>query len=329
MNQGYPTSADSTQVSKVRCPAHIRIGTRASRLAVAQAQEVKNRLLGAFPDQLTQHQIEIIKIITTGDRIQDRHLAAIGGKGLFTKEIEEGLSSGRIDLAVHSMKDMTAEVPEGLFIPCVLEREDPRDAFISMKYKTIKELPKGAVVGTSSVRRQAQILAVRPDVNIVPLRGNVLTRLEKLEKGVVDATFLAVAGLNRLDMADRITMAMDTSIMLPAVAQGAIGIEVHKDNHHIQQVISEINHEPSFLCVSAERAFLKELGGSCATPMGCLAMLSADKKTLELTAMVAAVDGTITHYTTRHGKAQDAEAMGKDAGVELKAKGAAFLEWAK
>lgn len=327
MNKGYPTSAGGAQVSKVRCPAHIRIGTRASRLAVAQAQEVKNRLLGAFPDQLTQHQIEIVKIITTGDKIQDRHLADIGGKGLFTKEIEDGLTSRDIDLAVHSMKDMTADVPDGLFIPCVLEREDPRDAFISLKYKSVQALPEGAVIGTSSVRRQAQILAARPDLKIVPFRGNVLTRLEKLEKGVADATFLAVAGLKRLDMADRVTQAMDAKVMLPAVAQGAIGVEVHRDNHHILQVIGEINHMPSFVCVGAERAFLKELGGSCSTPMGCLATLSGDNKTLVLTAMVASVDGKTTYYATRRGSAADAEAMGKDAGVELKAKGAAFLEW--
>jgi hydroxymethylbilane synthase len=311
----------------VRCPAHIRIGTRGSRLAVAQAQEVKNRLLGAFPDQLTQAQIEIVKIMTTGDKIQDRHLADIGGKGLFTKEIEEGLSTGQIDLAVHSMKDMPADLPEGLSIPCILEREDPRDAFISLKYKSVKALPEGAVIGTSSVRRQAQLLALRPDLRIVPFRGNVLTRLEKLESGVVDATFLAVAGLKRLELADRITAAMDPADMLPAVAQGAIGVEVHIGNEHIRHVLAEINHEPSFICISAERAFLFELGGSCTTPMGCLATLSADEKVLSLAAMVASVDGKITHHTTRKGSPDDAARMGRDAGQELKTKGASFLNW--
>ncbi|NDF11832.1 MAG: hydroxymethylbilane synthase [Proteobacteria bacterium] len=306
------------------CPAKIRIGTRASRLAVAQAQEVKNRLLGAFPE-LTQTQIEIIKIETTGDRIQDRHLAEIGGKGLFTKEIEEGLQSGAIDIAVHSMKDMPAEFPEGLIIPCILEREDARDAFLSHKVKNCMELPKGAVVGTSSVRRQSQLLSARPDLKVVQFRGNVITRLEKLKRGDVDATFLAVAGLKRIEMADAITSVVDPKTMIPAVAQGAIGVECLSKHGHLLKVLDKINHAPSFDRVTAERAFLQELGGSCTTPMGCLAEIQGNTMTIH--AMVAAVDGSEIHRAVRSGKVSDAIAMGRDLGQELKKKGGHVLTW--
>ncbi len=309
--------------ANVKCPARIRIGTRKSRLAVAQAMEVKNRLLGAFPF-LNQEQIELVKMETTGDRIQNRHLADIGGKGLFTKEIEEALTGGRVDIAVHSMKDMPDTLPPGMVIPCILEREDPRDAFISLRVRSLAELPQGAVLGTSSVRRQSQILKMRPDLKIVPFRGNVNTRLEKLARGEVDATLLAVAGLKRLDMAQAITEAISTEKMLPAVAQGAIGVECLESNHHILQVLAVINHPDSFTQVAAERGFLKELGGSCATPIAGLAEFT-EKGTLHFQGLVASTDGAVFYRVEREGAPEDAERMGRDAGAEVKAKAGKIL----
>jgi hydroxymethylbilane synthase len=309
-----------------KCPAKIRIGTRASKLAVAQATEVKNRLLGAF-SELTQNQIEIVKIVTTGDREQDVSLAEIGGKGLFTKEIEDGLNDGSIDIAVHSMKDMPAELPEGMKIDCILEREDPRDAFISLKVQDVAGLPQGAVIGTSSIRRQSQILAHRPDLKVVPFRGNVQTRLKKLEDGEVDATFLAVAGLKRLDMPDAITAVMDEKVMLPAVAQGAIGVEYLKSNTHLVGVLNAINHEASRVCVMAERAFLTALGGDCTTPMGCLATLDEEKQVIHLRALLAAEDGKTILFAERKGAVLEAEALGADAGAQLKQEGKDILTW--
>ncbi len=298
-----------------QCPARIRIGTRKSALAVAQAIEVKNRLLGAFPD-LTQEQIELVKMQTTGDQIQDRHLADIGGKGLFTKEIEEALHSGDIDIAVHSMKDMPDTLPNGMVIDCILEREDPRDAFISVNHLSIDALPKGALIGTSSVRRQAQLLKIRPDLNLIPFRGNVQTRLRKLEEGQVEATFLAVAGLKRLDMQDHITQAIDPDIMLPAVAQGAIGVECLAKNKHILEVIAHINHKKSNVRVQAERGFLKALNGSCSTPIGALCHYQEDNS-IHLRGMIANLGGNEIHMVERRGNASDAEKLGLDAGEEI------------
>lgn len=310
-------------VAPKRCPAHIRIGTRGSALAVAQAMEVKNRLLGAFPDELTQSQIEIVKIMTTGDRIQDRHLADIGGKGLFTKEIEEALFKGAIDMAVHSMKDMPDKLPPGLIIDCIIEREDPRDAFISKNAKNLMDLKKGAVVGTSSMRRQSQILKLRPDLKIVQFRGNVITRLEKLARGDVDATILAAAGLKRIGMEEKITAIIPTDVMLPAVAQGAIGVECLEQNEHILRVLDEINHEESRIQVTAEREFLKVLEGSCSTPIGGLAELRSGK--LYFKGMVASPDGSEMHFTKKEGRPEDAEKIGREAGEEMLQKGGALL----
>ncbi len=308
----------------IRCPAQIRIGTRGSQLAVAQATEVKNRLLGAFPE-LTQEQIVLIKITTTGDKIQDRHLADIGGKGLFTKEIEEALLRCEIDMAVHSMKDMPAKLPTGLLIECILEREDPRDAFISHKVERLKDLPKGAVIGTSSVRRQAQLLRLRPDLNMSPFRGNVGTRLAKLETGQVDATILAVAGLKRIDMADHITEILEPEHILPAVAQGAIGVECAADNLHIREVLNVINHPESSVCIAAERAFLAELEeGSCTTPIGALAALENNQ--IHLRCLLASTDGRECYETKRSGGYKDAAHLGADAGKELKKKGKSILK---
>lgn len=312
-----------TQAPGTVCPAEIRIGTRGSPLAVAQAMEVRNRLLGAFPE-LTQEQIHIVKITTTGDRIQDRHLAEIGGKGLFTKELEEALLADAIDFAVHSLKDMPDTLPDGMMIDCVLEREDPRDAFISSKAQTLDALPKGAVVGTSSTRRQAQLLMRRPDLTIVPFRGNVETRLKKLENGEADATLLAVAGLKRLDKEKEITETLDASIMLPAVGQGAICIETLQKNTHLHQVLSAINHTHTAICAVTERAFLKTLGGSCKTPIAGYAWLENDA--LHFKGLVASPSGNATHQTERIGAVRDAEAIGKDAGEELLRKGKTILE---
>jgi len=301
------------------CPAKIRIGTRKSRLAVAQALEVKNRLLGAFPE-LTQEQVEIVKMTTTGDEIQDRHLAEIGGKGLFTKEIEEALFRGEVDMAVHSMKDMPDTLPDGLVINCILEREDPRDALISRKVGSIEKLPQGAVIGTSSVRRQSQLLAIRPDLKIVQFRGNVITRLEKLDRGDVDATILAAAGLRRLEMEKEITDTISTDVMLPAVSQGAIGVECLADNKHMLEVLSHINHAPSNTRVSAERGFLKALNGSCSTPIGAYADFRHNGD-LYLRCMLSSVDGKVIYRAERSGKPDVAEEMGFDAGREILAKG--------
>ncbi len=243
----------------------IKIGTRGSPLALAQARETRERLIAAHG--LAPSDIEIVTITTTGDMIKDRPLSEIGGKGLFTKEIEEALLSGAIHLAVHSMKDLPASLPEGLTIAAVLPREDPRDAFMSLVAGSIAELKHGATLGSSSVRRTAQLLRLRPDLKTVQFRGNVETRLRKLSEGVADATFLACAGLNRLGLADKITLAMPTDIMLPAIAQGAIGIEIRDGDQATRELLSAINHTPSEIAVTCERAFLKALDGSCRTPL--------------------------------------------------------------
>ncbi len=295
----------------------IRIGTRGSPLALAQAHETRDRLIRAHG--LSPDDMEIVIIRTTGDKVQDRPLAEIGGKGLFTREIEEALLARRIDLAVHSMKDMPTELPRGLVIPTMLEREDVRDAFICRKAARLDDLPEGAVIGSSSLRRQAQLRHRRPDLQVVMFRGNVQTRLKKLDEGQVDATFLACAGLRRLDMAHIITEAMATTEMLPAVAQGAIGIEVREDNAAIRTLLDAIHHPDTFTRVSAERTFLHVLDGSCRTPIAALAEL--DGGTMNLRAMILTPDGRICHETTRRGPATTAVEMGRDAGAELKALG--------
>lgn len=300
------------------CPAEIRIGTRGSQLAVAQAMEVKNRLLGAFP-KLHQDQIQIVKIETTGDKIQDRHLAEIGGKGLFTMEIEAALFEGSIDMAVHSMKDMPDTLPEGLIIPCTLEREDPRDALLSRENHTIATLPEGAVVGTSSLRRQSQILRARPDLNIVPFRGNIVTRKRKLDEGEVDACLLAVAGVNRIAAEEWISEEIDTDIMLPAVAQGAIGVEMCEKNEHIKVVLDHINHLPTFRCITMERAYLKELEGSCQTPIAGLAEYE-DDGLIRFRGLIASPDGTEVHTVETRCSDDELEEAGIAMGKEMKAK---------
>jgi hydroxymethylbilane synthase len=293
----------------------IRIGTRGSPLALAQANEVRQRLLAAHGD-LTEAGVELEIMSTRGDRVLDRPLAELGGKGLFTEEIEAALLDGRIDLAVHSMKDMPTELPPGLVIDCVLEREDPRDGFVSDKAESFADLPKGAVVGTASLRRQAQLLNARSDLQVVSFRGNVQTRLKKLAEGQVDATFLAVAGMRRLGLADRLTGVIETGDMLPAVAQGVIGIESREDDGRIAELLDPLNHPETAITLAAERAFLAALDGSCRTPIAGLATLAGDR--VAFRGQVLAPDGSRCLDIECEGPAVDAAALGRDAGAELK-----------
>jgi hydroxymethylbilane synthase len=300
----------------------IRIGTRGSKLALAQAHEMRDRLMATHG--LTPEHFDIVIIKTSGDLIQDKALSAFGGKGLFTKEIEDALLESKIDLAVHSMKDMPTKLPEGLVIPCLLPREDVRDAFISLKVKHLADLPEGAVMGTSSLRRQAQVQCIRPDLKVILYRGNVDTRLQKLEEGVADATLLASAGLRRLGMADRITSLISTDEMLPAVAQGAIGVEVREDNGCIGDLIAPLNDPETAICVHAERAYLEKLDGSCRTPIGGLAELKDGR--LRFRGQILKPDGSKSHETEREGLPNDAVALAVDAAQELlKVAGPNFL----
>jgi hydroxymethylbilane synthase len=301
--------------------AQLRIGTRGSPLALVQAHETRDRLVAAHG--LNPADIEIVVISVTGDQIRDRPLAEIGGKGLFTKEIEEALLAGNIHMAVHSMKDLPAVLPDGLVIAAVLPREDARDAFLSLTANSIAELPVGAKVGSSSVRRTAQLLRMRPDLKTVLFRGNVQTRLRKLSEGVADATFLACAGLNRLGLAEKITAAMPTEIMLPALAQGAIGIEIREGDEEIKQLLSGINHTESSIAVACERAFLQTLDGSCRTPLAGHASL--DGGILNFRGHALTLDGVHCFETTRQGSLSDAARMGADAGAEVKARGGALI----
>jgi hydroxymethylbilane synthase len=291
----------------------IRIGTRGSPLALAQAHDVQARLMSAHA--LVAEQCQIVVIKTSGDRILDRPLAEVGGKGLFTKEIEDALLDGTIDLAVHSMKDMPTELPPGLTLTCMLPREDVRDAFISLKHRSFADLPQGAVLGTSSLRRAAQAAWARPDLQIVEFRGNVQTRLAKLAAGVADATFLAVAGLNRLGRADRITQAIATDVMLPAVAQGAVGIEIRADDAATRALLMPLDDAPTTAAVTAERAFLRRLEGSCRTPIAGLAEFSGDAVTFR--GQLLTPDGRESLTVVRTGHSRDARRLAEAAASEL------------
>lgn len=306
--------------------ALLKIGTRGSPLALAQARETARRLAVAHPALAGEGAIEIVVIKTTGDRIQDRALNQIGGKGLFTKEIEEALIEGGIDLAVHSMKDVPTWLPPGLEIACLFPREDPRDAFFAAAGAGLDDLPPGAVVGTASLRRQAQILARRPDLRVVTFRGNVETRLRKLADGQVDATLLAVAGLRRLGQEDRISSVLPAEVMLPAVAQGAIGIEIRSDDDRMRAYLAPLHCAATERRVAAERSLLATLDGSCRTPIAALAELDGGGR-LVLDALVAKPDGSVVHRTRRQGGPDEAESLGRDAGNELKARmGPGFLD---
>ena len=302
----------------------LKIGSRGSPLALAQAVEVRARLMNFW--NLPERAFEIVVIQTAGDRIQDRPLRLVGGKGLFVREIEDRLLDGSIDIAVHSMKDMPTVQPDGLLLDTYLSREDVRDAFISNTAKTITDLPTGCRVGTSSLRRRAQLLHIRPDLEVVEFRGNVQTRLKKLADGVADCTFLAMAGLNRLDMSNIATMAIEPSLMLPAVAQGAIGIERRESDKVAAKFLEPIHHIETGQRLVAERAFLKELDGSCETPIAGLAVLNGTE--LFLRGEVLRPDGTEKLGGERRGSITDATEMALDLARDLHSQaGPEFFTW--
>jgi hydroxymethylbilane synthase len=297
-------------------PLPLRIGTRGSPMALVQAGMVRDRLAAAHPDLAAPGALEIVVIRTTGDRVQDRPLHEIGGKGLFTKEIEEALIAGAIDLAVHSMKDVATWLPPGLEIGCLLTRDDPRDAFLSHKAKTLRELPQGAVLGTASPRRAAQALNLRPDLRIVTLRGNAGTRMRKLTAGECDATLLSLAGLRRIGEEAAIASILSTDEMLPAAAQGAIGIECRADDLATRRRLAPLDDADAATTIAAERALLAALDGSCRTPIAALAEIRDGA--LSLRGMVISPDGTRCHRASRQGAVGDAVALGNDAGAELR-----------
>ena len=300
----------------------LRIGTRGSPLALWQAHEVQRLLCAAHG--FAPEAIEIAVIKTSGDRIQDRPLSEVGGKGLFTKELEEALLEQRIDLAVHSMKDVATALPDGLVISCLLPREDPRDAFVSPKARTLMDLPQAALVGTASLRRQAQVRMRRPDLRVCILRGNVDTRLRKLAEGQADATLLALAGLKRLRLEHHVSSIVPTEEMLPAVAQGAIGIEIRSEDTLAAALIAPLNHADTATCVAAERAFLARLDGSCRTPIAGLATIRDNQ--LAFRGMILATDGSASHEASRSGAPEDAGKIGHAAAEQvLAAAGPNFL----
>jgi len=302
----------------------LKIGTRGSPLALAQADETRDRLAAAF--DLPAEAFRIVVIRTTGDRVQDRPLKEIGGKGLFTREIEDEMLAGAIDIAVHSMKDMPVEQPAGLLLDCYLPREDVRDAFVSPSPGGLADLAEGAVVGTSSLRRRAQLLNRRPDLQVVEFRGNVQTRLRKLRDGVAQATFLAMAGLNRLAMADVPKVAIEAAEMLPAVAQGAIGIERRADDARMAEMLAAIHDIPTGQRLAAERAFLAGLDGSCETPIAGLAEL--DGGSLRLRGEILRTDGSESLSDETTGPIEDGAAMGQALAAGLLARaGAGFFDW--
>jgi hydroxymethylbilane synthase len=291
----------------------LKIGTRGSPLALAQAHETRARLSQAF--DLEESCFEIIVIKTTGDRVLDRPLKEIGGKGLFTREIEEDLLSGRIDIAVHSMKDMPTEQPAGLILDTYLPREDVRDAFVSLTKNSMDALEAGQKLGSSSLRRKAQLMLARPDLEVVEFRGNVQTRLKKLEDGVADATFLAAAGLNRLGLSHIAQSFLDPDVMLPAVAQGAIGIERRSDDTRIAEILSAIHDTSTGHRLAAERAFLRGLDGSCETPIAGLAELKG--ATLRLRGEVLRPDGSEAINDDQTCPIEDAEILGTEMAIKI------------
>ncbi len=300
-----------------------RIGTRGSPLALAQAHETRSRLMAAHG--LPEEMFEIVVLSTTGDRITDRSLSEIGGKGLFTQELEEQLSSGELDIAVHSSKDMPTKLPEGLHIAAYLPREDFRDAFIGRTASTLKALPDGATVGTASLRRQALIRRLRPDIQVTIFRGSVGTRLRKLDEGTVDATLLAFAGLKRLSMEEVVTELLDPTDFPPAPAQGAICVESRIGDPRTDALIAPINDLPTYDAVTCERAFLAALDGSCRTPIGGFAI--CDGEHLKFSGLILTPDGRREHAIEVEGKRSDAEALGLRAGEAVRAAaGPGFFE---
>ncbi|WP_043748316.1 hydroxymethylbilane synthase [Methylobacterium nodulans] len=295
----------------------LRIGTRGSPMALAQTGMVRDRIAAAHPHLAEPGAMELVVVNTVADKVLDRPLSAIGGKGLFTKELEQALFAGEIDLAVHSMKDVETWLPDGLVIASILERDDPRDAFLSLKARSLAELPAGSRVGTSSLRRGAQVLMRRPDLQIVPLRGNANTRIRRLEEGACDATLLAIAGLERLGLAHLAQEVMGTDTMLPAVAQGALGIECRAADQELIDLLQAVACPRTTTALAAERGLLAELDGSCRTPIAALAEIEGDRLTLN--GLLFLPDGSAHWATTRSGPAAEAAAIGKEAGADLKA----------
>lgn len=297
----------------------LKIATRQSPLALWQAEHIRFRLNELYPD-LT---VELVKFVTQGDKILDTPLAKIGGKGLFVKELEAALLDGRADLAVHSMKDVPMHLPENLSLAVICEREDPLDAFVSNQYSNFDELPLGAKVGTSSLRRKCQILQLRPDLEIIDLRGNVGTRLSKLDDGLYDAIILASAGLKRLGLADRIRHSLDPVISLPAVGQGALGLECRENDHELLALIQPLQHQETSICVRAERAFNAYLEGGCQVPIAGYATLVNAQ--LKIEGRVGSVDGKTLLKETLEGSADEAEQLGEQLAQRLLAQGAGEL----
>lgn len=299
----------------------LRLGTRGSPLAIVQAEDVRKRLYQAHPELANYGEIEIVPIRTSGDwrpEHKERTFVEMGGnKGLFTKEIEEALQGQYIDMAVHSMKDVASLLPDGLEIAAILDRIDPRDAFISHKARSLAELPSGSVIGTSSMRRQSQILALHPHLQVVPLRGNIDTRLKKMADGVADATLLAVAGMTRLSVLDRMASIIETDIILPAAAQGAIGIEIRRNDEDMRNYLLPLNCSTTSICISAERAMLKYLDGSCHTPIGALAK-TIDQDQIILEGLIAKPDGSAIVRRKINGTILQAEEIGIELGKMLK-----------
>lgn len=282
----------------------MRIGTRGSKLALAQSEWVRAKVEERYPEG----KVELVRIATKGDKIQDSPLSRIGSKGLFVKEIEDALLRKEVDIAVHSMKDLPTDLPDYLHLPIFPEREDPHDAFISIDYQTFGDLPEASSIGTSSLRRSAQLLHLRSDLDVVPLRGNVDTRLRKLESRNLQAIILAVAGLKRLGLSAKISQVFSSDELLPAIGQGALGLELRKDDVKIWELLRFLNHEPTETTLKAERAFLKELGGGCQVPIAAYGHLHGND--LILTGMVAELDGTRVLRDEARGERDSPEDIG-------------------
>lgn len=293
----------------------IRLGSRGSKLALWQAEHIRFEI-----ERKTGRKVEIVRIRTTGDMILDVPLARVGGKGLFVKEIEEALLSGNIDLAVHSMKDVPTDLPDGLAIVAITQREDPRDAFLSVKYRKFEELPRGAKLGTSSLRRQTQLLGLRPDLSVETLRGNLDTRIRRMEEGRFDAIILAAAGLRRLGWEAKISEYIPQDMSLPAIGQGALGIEVRSDDAQTREAVSFLNHRDTAFAVRAERGFLKRLEGGCQVPIASYGQTEGDG--IFLQGMVGRPDGSEIIRGSARGSVSDPECLGASLAGELLARGA-------
>lgn len=300
----------------MNAPKKLVIASRESALAMWQAEHIQARLQALYPET----EVTILGMTTTGDQILDSPLARIGGKGLFVKELEQALADGRADLAVHSMKDVPMHLPPGFALAAIGEREDPRDAFVSNNYPNLESLPAGSIVGTSSLRRQSQLQARFPALKVESLRGNLQTRLRKLDEGQYAAIILAAAGLKRLGLEDRIREAIDPDQSIPAVGQGALGIEINAERHDLLDILAPLNHAETAACVEAERGMSRALAGSCQVPLGAFAQQQGD--TLHMTGFVASIDGKELLRESAQGRATQPEALGQALAAQLVARGA-------